>query len=115
MSFVARIIKFMLFFTLMCAGGYFVVYNGSPIEVSFGHLGGIHIPAAAAYIISFFAGGVLVAGYFGYEYTRQSITILQLRRRLRRHEADQTKVAIAATKDGGPNSTGQRNQSAAGV
>ncbi len=100
MSFLARLGKFFIIIFLLCSSGYFIMFNGSPIDVSFGHFGGVSVPAAVAYIACFFAGAAVVTAFFGYEFTKTNFKLKQARRKLRRLESvhsTETRVAGGTT------------------
>ena len=84
MSFIVRLIKFTFLLFVLCAGAYFVLFNGSNVELSFGHLGQVVMPAAVVYIIFYFLGAATVSLFFGYEFTRRSLKLGSLERKVRK-------------------------------
>ena len=70
----------------MCAGAYFVLFNSASVELSFGHLGSVAMPAAVVYIIFYFLGALTISTYFGYEFTRRSLKVGRLERKMRKLE-----------------------------
>lgn len=86
MTFIVRLVKFTILLFILCAGAYFVLFNGNTVELSFGHLGSMSMPAAVVYIIFYFLGAMTVSAYFGYEFTRRSLKLGRLERKLRKME-----------------------------
>lgn len=86
MVFILKLIKFMALLFVACAVVYFILFNGSTVELSFGHFGSIAMPAAVIYIIFFFLGALTVSTYFGYEFTRRSLKLGKIERKLRKIE-----------------------------
>ena len=87
MSFLVKLIKFVVLLSFLCAGAYFILFNGSTIELSFGHLGSVAMPAAVIYIIFYLLGAFTISAYFGYEYTRRTLRLRKLERKLRNLES----------------------------
>lgn len=87
MSFLVKLFKFVVLLTLLCAGAYFILFNGAAVELSFGHLGSISMPAAVIYIIFYLLGAFTITAYFGYEYTRRTLRLRKIERKLRNLES----------------------------
>lgn len=86
MSFIARLLKFTLLLFALCAGAYFILFNSNTVQLSFGHLGSMVLPAAVVYIVFYFLGAATVSLYFGYEFTRRSLKLGRLERKVRKME-----------------------------
>lgn len=88
MSYIRRLISFLVVLLFIGFGGYFGFLNMDRIYVSVPFVGEFKVVGFLAFLLAFMLGGVFAAVFFGYDFFRKSLEVRRNRRDLQRAQKE---------------------------